>query len=126
MATTRIVFSPRSSHYERCGAAGCRSADGCPALRAGGAPIAESADASPDIRILAIRHCLMLVGEALDFVSDEIFAHEPLIPWRRVIALRHRLIHGYWLIDEDIINEISRNETEALVAALDRLIQKLR
>ena len=60
--------------------------------------IAESTDALPDIRILAIRHCLMLVGEALDFVPDEIFAHEPLIPWRRVIALRHRLIHGYWLM----------------------------
>ena len=88
--------------------------------------IAESTDALPDIRILAIRHYLMLVGEALDFVPNEIFAHEPLIPWRRVIALRHRLIHGYWLIDEDIINEIARNETEALVAALDRLIQKLR
>ena len=62
--------------------------------------IAESTDALPDIRILAIRHYLMLVGEALDFVPNEIFAHEPLIPWRRVIALRHRLIHGYWLIDE--------------------------
>jgi uncharacterized protein with HEPN domain len=62
--------------------------------------------------------------EALDYVPEEILAHEPQIPWRQIIALRHRLVHGYWLIDEEIIDEIARHETDALVAALDRLIEK--
>lgn len=66
----------------------------------------------------------MIVGEALDYVPHEILAHEPQIPWRQIIALRHRLVHGYWLIDDEIIDEIVRHEIEALVAALDRLIEK--
>ena len=126
MATTRTVFSPRSSHMSIAERPIVDRLTDARRYAQMARQIAESTDALPDIRILAIRHCLMLVGEALDFVPNEIFAHEPLIPWRRVIALRHLLIHGYWLIDEDIINEIARNETEALVAALDRLIQKLR
>ena len=74
----------------------------------------------------AIRYCLMVVGEALDRVPADILTSEPLIPWRRVIALRHRLVHGYWLIDEDLVIEIARHETEALIAALDRLIEKIK
>jgi uncharacterized protein with HEPN domain len=71
---------------------------------------------------LAIRYCLLVVGEALDSVPQGLLAHEPGIPWRKVVALRHRLVHGYWLIDESIIAEIARNETEPLITALDRII----
>ena len=71
---------------------------------------------------LAIRYCLVIVGETLDRVSDAVLAVEPAIPWRRIVALRHRLVHGYWLIDHDIISEIAHNETGPLIAALDRLI----
>ena len=74
----------------------------------------------------AIRYCPMVVGEALYRVPAEILVSERLIPWRRVIALRHRLVHGYWLIDEDLVIEIARNETEALIAALERLIDKIK
>jgi uncharacterized protein with HEPN domain len=63
--------------------------------------------------ILAIRYCLMAVGEALDWVPEEMLAREPGIPWRKVIALRHRLVHGYWLIDEELVVEIARNEARA-------------
>jgi uncharacterized protein with HEPN domain len=72
----------------------------------------------------AIRYCLMVVGEALDRVPDNQLASEPSIPWRQVIALRHRLVHGYWRIDEDLVAEIARHQMEALIAALERLIEK--
>ncbi len=66
----------------------------------------------------------MVVGEALSRVPAEILAGEPTIPWRRVIALRHRLVHAYWFIDEDALVEIARQETETVIAALERLIEK--
>jgi uncharacterized protein with HEPN domain len=73
----------------------------------------------------AIRYRLMVVGEALSPVPGDILAAEPAIPWRQDIALRHRLVHAYWLIDEDILLEIARDETAALIGALERLIEKL-
>lgn len=72
----------------------------------------------------AVRYCLMVVGEALSRVPSAILVGEPTIPWRQVIALRHRLVHGYWLIDEDTVAEIARHETDALIVALERLIEK--
>jgi uncharacterized protein with HEPN domain len=74
---------------------------------------------------LAIRYCLLIVGEALDGVHADVLAQEPDIPWRQVIALRHRLVHAYWLIDRDIIMEIARHETGQPIAALDRMIESL-
>ena len=73
---------------------------------------------------LAIRYCLMVIGEALYWAPETMLLSEPAIPWRKVIGLRHRLVHGYWLIDEDIIVEIARNEIDPLVATLTRLIEK--
>src|SRR5690242_21712017 len=71
--------------------------------------------------LVAIRYCLMALGEALYWVPEAMLASESAIPWRKVIALRHRLVHGYWLIDEEIIVEIARNEIEPLVSTLTRL-----
>ncbi len=74
--------------------------------------------------LLAIRCCLMVVGEALYWVPETMLLSEPAIPWRKVIALRHRLVHGYWLVDEEIVVEIARNEIDPLVTTLTRLIEK--
>ncbi len=81
-------------------------------------------NASNDRDYLAIRYCLTVVGEALNEVSEDVLADAPDIPWRQIIALRHRLVHGYWLIDMDIILQIAHNETEPLATALNRLIEK--
>ena len=49
---------------------------------------------------MAIRYCLMVVGEALNRVPPHLLDEEPQIPWAQIIALRHRLVHGYWLIKD--------------------------
>ena len=53
---------------------------------------------------LAIYYCLVVIGEA-DRVPDDVLAREAAIPWRSVVGLRHRLVHGYWLIDQEIVSE---------------------
>ncbi len=40
-----------------------------------------------------------LIGEAATHIPEEIRLTYPSIPWRRVIATRNRLIHGYLGID---------------------------
>jgi uncharacterized protein with HEPN domain len=65
-----------------------------------------------------------VVGDALNAVPEHILAEVLEVPWRQIIALRHRLVHGYWLIDVDIIAQIVLDETEPLIGALDRLIAK--
>ena len=41
--------------------------------------------------------------------------------WRRIVAVRNVLIHGYLGIDNDIIWDIIQNEIEKLRLALEKL-----
>jgi len=46
---------------------------------------------------------LELIGEAANQIPKEIQDNNPEIPWRKIIATRNRIIHGYLGIDNDII-----------------------
>jgi uncharacterized protein with HEPN domain len=64
---------------------------------------------------------LELLGEAAKNVPEAARALAPGIPWRRIVAVRNVLIHGYLGIDDDIIWDIVRNEIEKLLVALEKL-----
>jgi uncharacterized protein with HEPN domain len=61
---------------------------------------------------------LELLGEAARHVPEEARARAPGIPWRRLVAVRNILIHGYFGIDNDIIWDIVTNELAPLSGAL--------
>jgi uncharacterized protein with HEPN domain len=46
----------------------------------------------------------------------------PDIPWREIIGLRHRLIHGYAEVQLDRVWAIVQNDLAPLIAALEPLI----
>lgn len=64
---------------------------------------------------------LELLGEAARHVPEEVRSTAPDIPWRRIVAVRNILIHGYLGIDNDIIWDIVQNEIAPLKKALDKL-----
>jgi uncharacterized protein with HEPN domain len=64
---------------------------------------------------------LELIGEAARNVPDEVRAEAPDVPWRRVVAVRNILIHGYLGIDNDVILDIVQNEIGKLLRALEKL-----
>lgn len=51
----------------------------------------------------AVLRNLELIGEAATHIPDEVREAHSEIPWRMVIATRNRLIHAYFVIDDDII-----------------------
>jgi uncharacterized protein with HEPN domain len=75
---------------------------------------------------LAALFCLATVGEALNQIPKDIRALAPEIPWAAINGLRNRLVHGFFLIDNQIILDIARNDTETLAASIDRLIEKIK
>ncbi len=64
---------------------------------------------------------LELIGEAATHIPETIRADHPQIPWRKVIATRNRLIHGYLGIDNDTLWSIVRDDIPALLEKLDAL-----
>lgn len=67
---------------------------------------------------LALTRLLEIIGEAASRVPLDIRAQYPHIPWRDVIDCRNRLIHGYDVLDHDIIWSIAAKDLPQLARAL--------
>lgn len=52
---------------------------------------------------LSLIHLLEIFGEAANGISPEFKSRFPQIPWKFIIGMRNRLIHGYYDIDLDVI-----------------------
>ena len=46
---------------------------------------------------------LQIIGEAARQLSEAFRARHPEIGWRRIIGMRHHLVHGYFDIDPDVV-----------------------
>jgi uncharacterized protein with HEPN domain len=74
------------------------------------------------MRYDAVLRNLELIGEAATHVPSDVRAKAPDVPWRMVIAVRNRLIHGYLGIDDDTLWSIVRDDLVPLRGALTRLV----
>jgi uncharacterized protein with HEPN domain len=59
----------------------------------------ESDLQTDDMLRYALLYLVQVVGEAANRVPDGVRVVHEEIPWRQVIATRHRLVHGYDDID---------------------------
>ena len=64
---------------------------------------------------------LELIGEAATHIPDDIRKAYPQIPWRLIIALRNRLIHGYLGIDNDTLWSVIKTDIPALLPKLQAI-----
>ncbi len=66
-------------------------------------------------------HLLEIIGEAANGVSEGFREKHPDIPWRQMVELRNRLIHGYFDINLDIVWDTVAKDLPPLVDGLKRL-----
>ncbi len=71
---------------------------------------------------LALVRLLEIVGEAASRTTKEERTNFPEIPWPKIIGLRNRLIHGYVLVDFDVLWRILHDDLPPLIAELERLL----
>jgi len=46
----------------------------------------------------------------------------PEVPWNEIIGMRHKIVHDYLRVDEDIIWQVATVDLPRLVQTLDRLV----
>lgn len=63
-----------------------------------------------------------LIGEAATHVPDDIRTATPDVPWRLVVAVRNRLIHGYLGVNDDTLWSVLRDDLLPLRGALLQLL----
>ena len=70
----------------------------------------------------AVERALEIIGEAARNLSNGFKAKHPEFPWRDIIGMRNRLIHGYSDLDLDVVWDVVRNMLPELVTALCPLL----
>lgn len=71
---------------------------------------------------LALTRLVEIIGEAAKRVSAETQQETPSIPWPQIIGMRNRLIHGYDVIDYDLLWDTVKNDLPPLVASLEKIL----
>ena len=71
---------------------------------------------------LATLRCLEIVGEAASHVPESLRQQHPRIPWLQIIGTRNRLVHGYDLVDYDIIWSTVTEDLPPLIAELEKTL----
>lgn len=63
-------------------------------------------DADEDTRI-ALVHLIQVIGEAASGLSGDFTSEHPQVPWRQIVAVRNRVVHGYFEVDLDILWDVA-------------------
>ena len=63
-----------------------------------------------------------IVGEAAAQVSEDVTRANPDIPWREIVGMRNRLVHGYFDIDLPLVWDTVRQDIPDLIDRLEPLV----
>ena len=81
----------------------------------------EAYDGDENLR-LALIHLIQVVGDAARQVSREFADKHPEIPWTNIIGMRHKVVHDYLGVDDDIVWQVVTKDLPDLVATLDPIV----
>lgn len=69
----------------------------------------------------ALLYRLLIIGEAVKALSEDLLASKPQVPWRDIARLRDLLAHHYYRVDAQVI----RRTVEAPLAQLQQAVEEL-
>ena len=83
----------------------------------------EKADLYRDrVLELALVRLVEIVGEAANRLPIEDQLRYPSIPWREVVGMRNRLVHGYDAIDLDVLWDTLQIDLPQLIEELESIL----
>ena len=78
---------------------------------------------SADAKTLkAVEMNLIVIGEAANQIPDRVEEEYPQIPWSLMRAMRNRLVHVYFAVDERLLWDTIQNDLPVLFSALQSLL----
>lgn len=75
-----------------------------------------------DKSIRAVEMNFIIIGEAANQIPEEIEEKYSMIPWSLMRAMRNRLVHVYFNVDEKLMWDTVQNDLPPLVTELEKII----
>ena len=70
---------------------------------------------------LALTHLVQTIGEAASHVSEAIQTKYFNVPWKKIVGMRHKVVHDYMYVDYDIVWDVVSIELPTLIAELQKI-----
>jgi uncharacterized protein with HEPN domain len=70
----------------------------------------------------AVVRQIEVFGEAAARIPEPVRVRAPAFPWRDVVDMRNRLIHGYFSVDADIVWDVVNEKLPQLLPTLRALL----
>ena len=74
--------------------------------------------------ILSVIKDIEIIGEAASKISEETRSKFLQIPWKDIIGMRNRLIHGYFDVDIKLVWNTLKYNLPSLLKNLNEILQK--
>ncbi|ANV83729.1 hypothetical protein AWQ21_04645 [Picosynechococcus sp. PCC 7003] len=81
--------------------------------------------ASDEMLSLALVRLVEIIGEAANHISLDVRDSHPEVPWRQMIGMRNRLIHGYFDVDLDILWVVVSHDIADLLININKIVTEL-
>jgi len=65
----------------------------------------------------------MMIGEAAHYVPEEIVLRHQEVPWGKMYRMRNILVHGYWMLDPEIVWSTIQTDLPPLVPLLQAVLE---
>jgi uncharacterized protein with HEPN domain len=75
-----------------------------------------------DKSIRAVEMNFIIIGEAANKIPEEVEEKYPSIPWALMRAMRNRIVHVYFNVDEKLMWDTVQNDLPPLVSELEKLL----
>jgi uncharacterized protein with HEPN domain len=72
--------------------------------------------------IRAVEMNFIIIGEAANQIPEEIEEKYPTIPWSLMRAMRNRIVHAYFEVDERLMWDTIQNDLPPLIPELEKLL----
>ena len=83
----------------------------------------ERPDLDSDLMLqLALTRLVEIIGEAATRVSGPTSDKYPQIPWSHIVGMRNRLIHGYDVIDLNLLWDTVKIDLPPLISAREEIL----
>jgi len=71
-----------------------------------------------------VRH-LQILGEAARALPDSVKKSAPLVPWSKIIGMRHILVHDYFYIDAEVVWEVVEKDLPILRKQIEKVLEQM-
>ena len=75
-----------------------------------------------DKSVRAVEMNFIIIGEAANQIPEEVEEEHVKIPWSLMRAMRNRIVHVYFKVDEKLMWDTVQNDLPLLVPKLEKLL----